>query len=306
MANQMNSISRQTTGLTAVFALTVALLASACIGTGTDVGNPGLFDTGLAPDAGSDTSTTDDASAGADTSGESDSGAAPDTSTADTTEPMDTTADTVVPDDTSMSDAEADSISPDTDLPHADVSDVTEDASDIGPLDADTDDAMDGDVTGDADATPGDTSDDAGADVSADVETDTIVVTDPYEGRPAGQCVGNTDCPGEFTFCADTAPGGICNGCTPGGTDCPAGTECGSFGACQRDCDTVEDCPLGLTCSGGGVCILLRCVSGVCPVPQFTCNESGLCNRAACGPATPCPTGTSCIDEICVEDNLVD
>jgi hypothetical protein len=41
-------------------------------------------------------------------------------------------------------------------------------------------------------------------------------------------------------------------------------------------------------------------------VPQFTCSESGLCNRATCAPDAPCPSGTACVDDLCVENNLLD
>ena len=280
-----------------VLALAASLLVVSCMGTGTDVGNPGAFDTDTLPPA-PDSGAVQDASAGSDATGASDAGSIQDVDMADATEPADVASDTNLPD-TVEADIAPDAVTPDADGADSDAIDSTGDTAvvdtdtvgDTGAwLDAILDDAL-GDVT---------------VDVIGDADSDSSIVTDPYAGRPAGQCVGSLDCPGDFTFCADNAPGGICNGCTPDGTDCPTGTQCGEFGACQRDCETVADCPLGLTCGSGGTCVLLRCVAGVCPVPQFTCSESGLCNRASCGLDSPCPTGTTCVNDLCVENNLLD
>jgi hypothetical protein len=297
MATPMRNSGTTRTATTAWFALAASLLVVSCIGTGTDVGNPGAFDSDTMPPP-PDSGTGQDASAESDATGASDAGSIQDADMTDTAQPTDATSDTDLHD-TVDPDIAPDAVTPDADVVDSDAADSTDDTAVL-----DTDDGLD---TGDGlDADPGDTFNDATVDVIDDVDSDSSIVPDPYEGRPAGQCVGSLDCPGDFTFCADNAPGGICNGCTPGGTDCPVGTQCGEFGACQRDCETVTDCPLGLTCSSGGVCILLRCVAGICPVPQFTCSESGLCNRATCSPDSPCPSGTTCVDALCVENNLLD
>lgn len=294
----MNTNANRRPGKVAVVSLTAALLFSSCVGIGTDVGNPGDFDFDEVPVA--DSGAGQDASAGGDSASEPDMNVA-DTSLSDATEPTDANSD-ANPSDVLDSDGSAADVTLDSDLPDS-----------LAP-DADPGDAVSGDGGLNADAEPdagdavGTDATDAAVDTADDTtaETDSFVVTDPYEGRPAGQCARSADCPGDFTFCADTAPGGICNGCTPDGSDCPAGTQCGEFGACQRDCTTVADCPLGLTCNSSGVCALLRCVAGVCPVPQFSCSESGLCNRATCSPDAPCPGGTTCVEDLCIEDNLLD
>lgn len=116
--------------------------------------------------------------------------------------------------------------------------------------------------------------------------------------RPRGQCVGSDDCPGTL-FCAETAPGGICNGC--GADPCPAGTSCNEFGACARGCAGDEDCPVGLRCHPTqDICALKSCSLDVdCEAP-FVC-DSGFCRRPSCGGGSACPAPLACEAGVCVE-----
>ena len=126
--------------------------------------------------------------------------------------------------------------------------------------------------------------------------------TDPWQGRPTGQCTRNADCPDgpNGASCNRAAPGGICLGC---GTDdhCPSVAECTQFGACGITCASTDDCPPGLTCGGTGLCAILSCTNGVCPDPLFGCSDSGRCERLPCTPDIACPEATTCVDGLCIE-----
>jgi hypothetical protein len=121
----------------------------------------------------------------------------------------------------------------------------------------------------------------------------------PVEERPAGQCLRNGECGGEFGFCAREAPGGICNGCGSD-SDCPGSAEC-VMAVCRQPCRAETDCPAGMTCGSGNLCIIQSCQRGQCPDPRFGCTERGLCQRIACDGPEVCPEGTLCQAEVCVE-----
>lgn len=115
--------------------------------------------------------------------------------------------------------------------------------------------------------------------------------------RPQGQCARGADCPGAL-FCADTAPGGICNGC---GTDpCPSDTSCNQFGACSRDCTVDADCPAGMRCHGTQeVCVLVGCAEASDCTPPYVC-DANFCRRPSCAAGT-CPAPFVCVGDVCVE-----
>jgi len=132
--------------------------------------------------------------------------------------------------------------------------------------------------------------------------------TDPYAGRPIGQCVEDADCQenNASLTCTRTAPGGICNGCGVD-ADCPGSTTC-YMGACVIGCDDangVDDCPPGLYCLSSGKCGISWCAGGECAVPMFGCSESGRCARMECTAAISCPESTTCVDDLCIEDRAL-
>ena len=114
MASPMSTHSNQRPGRMAVVSLAAALLFSSCIGTGTDVGNPGEFDFDTLPPP-QDSGAGQDASTGGDSASEPDS-AFEDASISDTTEPTDASSDTT-PSDTLDSDGSAADVTLDSDLP---------------------------------------------------------------------------------------------------------------------------------------------------------------------------------------------
>jgi hypothetical protein len=58
-----------------------------------------------------------------------------------------------------------------------------------------------------------------------------------------------------------------------------------------------------MECLGSGMCGIVPCADGSCPVSLFGCGESGeRCARIDCSAgAGACPSGTSCIEGICIE-----
>ncbi len=115
---------------------------------------------------------------------------------------------------------------------------------------------------------------------------------------PPGQCGDSWDCPGTL-FCADSAPGGICNGCS-GNDPCPDGLWCNEFGSCSRDCETRADCPQGMRCHPTQtVCVLESCgATDDCEAP-YVC-DGGMCRRPECGDGS-CPGPLVCVDGMCIE-----
>lgn len=132
-------------------------------------------------------------------------------------------------------------------------------------------------------------------------------MSDPFAGRPTGQCSSDADCPvgPNGQMCSRALPGGACLGCGSD-ADCPNGTSCSMFAACVTDCSTDDDCPPGLECLGSGRCAALSCAADVCPVALFACNGSNRCERADCS-ADPnvCPAQTTCVDGRCIEDRAL-
>lgn len=145
---------------------------------------------------------------------------------------------------------------------------------------------------------PSETATPATNDTNDDTD-DTSVASDATwpADRPHGQCATGTDCPGDLV-CADTAPGGICNGC--GAEPCPDGTSCNQFGACSRDCTGDADCPAGLRCHGTHeVCVLVGCALASDCTPPYAC-EANFCRRPSCV-AARCPAPFVCAGDVCVE-----
>ena len=155
------------------------------------------------------------------------------------------------------------------------------------------------------DVAPGDLQDTARED---SVESD---ANDPWADRPLGQCAVNDDCPSVdgFRSCARQRPGGVCS-CRLIEGGCPNSSYCSEdFPSCVEECSTQgseEDCPPGLVCGLSLRCLQLSCVSGLCPVPMFGCDDSGRCARIECGPDVDCPDRTTCTDGYCVEDRLLE
>lgn len=142
-------------------------------------------------------------------------------------------------------------------------------------------------------------------DISPEVSEDVAETADASPGdatfpsdRPRGQCAGSSDCPGAL-LCAESAPGGICNGC--GGEPCPEGTACNQFGACSRDCAGDDECPVGMRCHPSqDICALVVCaLNADCEAP-YVC-DAGFCRRPACDAASPCPASFACVGGVCVE-----
>lgn len=169
-------------------------------------------------------------------------------------------------------------------------------------------DATAADVDSDSDTIPLDSG--SPVDVDSDVPGETVTsetsdAQDPIDAsdavwpadRPQGQCARGADCPGAL-FCADTAPGGICNGC---GTDpCPSDTSCNQFGACSRDCAGDADCPAGMRCHGTQeVCVLVGCAEASDCTPPYVC-DANFCRRPSCA-AGACPAPFVCVGDVCVE-----
>lgn len=110
------------------------------------------------------------------------------------------------------------------------------------------------------------------------------------------QCHQGRRCPGTST-CTATAPGGVCNGCGSD-TDCPAGTTCGNFAACVRDCQRDADCGGALRCTSMGLCAIRTCsATTACPAP-YVCSGT-LCQRPSCDGG--CPSSMTCSGTVCVE-----
>lgn len=141
---------------------------------------------------------------------------------------------------------------------------------------------------------------DAGVDAGVDAGSDAGVDAGPPPldaGYSQVQCRSAPDCPGQST-CTVTAPGGVCNGCGSI-NDCPSGTDCGTFGACTRDCTVDADCGGALRCTGNGLCAIRSCsASNPCPAP-YLCGTSNLCQRPTCG--SGCPAPFTCVGTVCVE-----
>jgi|GEM_PF-2292542 len=123
-------------------------------------------------------------------------------------------------------------------------------------------------------------------------------------GGPQGQCGDSSDCPGVL-FCAASAPGGICNGCS-GNDPCPADLWCNEFGSCSRDCETRADCPQGMRCHPSlTVCTLESCSDdNDCEAP-YLC-DVGSCRRPECGDDGVCPIPLVCVVGMCLEPYWVD
>ncbi len=158
--------------------------------------------------------------------------------------------------------------------------------------------ATDMDKANDMSVAP-DATTDSGVDAAVD-----MAIADPYAGRPLGQCVVNDDCPENPNgkLCNRNLPGGSCGFC---GNDSVCDDECFN-GTCITTCGETEDCPPGLRCTGTGRCAAERCDSGVCPVPLFGCSESDFCTRIDCSnDPNSCPSGTTCVDELCIEDRML-
>ncbi len=138
----------------------------------------------------------------------------------------------------------------------------------------------------------------------ADVSEETAdVASEVTITGPQGQCGDSWDCPGTL-FCADSAPGGICNGCS-GNDPCPDGLWCNEFGGCSRDCETRDDCPQGMRCHPTQtVCVLESCGdTGDCEAP-YVC-DGGMCRRPECGDAS-CPSPLVCVEGMCLEPYWID
>lgn len=160
--------------------------------------------------------------------------------------------------------------------------------AELSDVSADVDDAGD---SGDADSDDPDITDITDSDLS-----------DPFVGRPTGQCIDSGDCPSGF--CSD-APGGVCVGC--GSTaDCPGGAEC-RVGTCIFTCQSETDCPPGFECLGSGRCGIIACQQGVCPVSLYACGETNpsRCARASCNNGEQCPENTTCTNGVCVADRAL-
>lgn len=178
-------------------------------------------------------------------------------------------------------------IAPDTDPTDARAGSETTPASDTtideGVTEADLD-------------TPAPTDTDAPSETGAFDTGDALDPPWPTD-RPHGQCASGVDCPGDLV-CAETAPGGICNGC--GADPCPDGTSCNQFGACSRDCTEDADCPAGLRCHGSQqVCVLVTCVEASDCTRPYVC-DANLCRRPQCA-AAGCPAPFVCAGDVCVE-----
>ena len=177
-------------------------------------------------------------------------------------------------------------------------SDVDTVGLDASAPDVDQDDAATPEV-GDS-AAPDSHDPDVASDVSevSEIAADSLSDAEFPTDRPRGQCAASDDCPGTL-FCAETAPGGICNGC--GAEPCPDGTSCNEFGACARDCGGDDDCPVGLRCHPTqDICALKSCSSGAdCEAP-YVC-ESGFCRRPSCEVGSACPAPLACEGGVCVE-----
>jgi hypothetical protein len=123
-----------------------------------------------------------------------------------------------------------------------------------------------------------------------------------------GQCWKHSQCP--QGTCSAEAPGGICLGCGTPSLHCPADFDiCATGGACSIDCSDDSDCisGSGMRCitdlDGNDVCALRSCSNpGDCN-SIYEC-RGGFCKRVLCPGGGGCPSGTTCKDEICVEDHL--
>jgi hypothetical protein len=123
-----------------------------------------------------------------------------------------------------------------------------------------------------------------------------------------GQCWKHSQCP--QGTCSTEAPGGICLGCGDPSQHCPAGFDiCATGGACSIECTDESDCVSGsgMVCitdlDGNDVCALRSCNgAGSCP-SIYEC-RGGFCKRVLCPVGNECPSGTTCRDQICVEDHL--
>ncbi len=159
-----------------------------------------------------------------------------------------------------------------------------------------------------ADATDLSTPDLASADLlAADLTMQSVgdlaVKTEP------GQCYTNAHC-GAGRTCNKELPGGLCDGCMNFGANCKSGfdDEC-IGGMCARGCTGDGDCLPGWSCAsfmGSMYCRLKSCtLSSECG-PHLECRTSGIgmvCQRFLC-PASTCPTGTACMNGVCVEGYL--
>lgn len=162
---------------------------------------------------------------------------------------------------------------------------------------------------GDDLGTVSDAGSDTGSDMSlADAEQDLGVdaaadVGDPFASRPVGQCAVTSDCPENPNGkdCNRLLPGGSCGACDAF-NDLFCDDTCFN-GTCVTTCGTTEECPAGLRCTGSGRCAAQPCVNDVCPVPMFGCSASGLCQRIDCSAdANICPSNTTCLLGLCIED----
>lgn len=201
----------------------------------------------------------------------------------------------------------------------------TEDAGDVandGSVPSDTVDLDDDPQVVDTteptiDAQP-DTAVDLAPDPSIDVELEVVTDPsadngDPFADRPPGQCIQNSDCPLmiglDFRECRAGAPGGICACSASMEGDCPGESECDEgFGVCVTTCPggTDEECPPGMSCSAGR-CGMMQCVSGVCPVAMFGCDDDfspARCSRVPCDEG--CPADTTCVSNLCIENRMVE
>lgn len=152
--------------------------------------------------------------------------------------------------------------------------------------------------SGVADAGPADSGvADAGAPDAGVVRMDAGSTVDAGSlGLSLVQCHQGRRCPGAST-CTTTAPGGVCNGCGSD-ADCPAGTTCGNFAACVRDCQRDADCGGALRCTSMGLCAIRTCsATTACPAP-YVCSGT-LCQRPSCDGG--CPSQMTCSGTVCVE-----
>ena len=193
------------------------------------------------------------------------------------------------------------------------TADVSTDLSPRDVGDPGSDPAVTGEDLGAAEDTPAETTEDPTVDPADTGAGDTgeTDASDPWEGRPLGQCAVNDDCPevDGFASCVRTRPGGVCS-CRKSDGGCPHTSYChDEFPSCVEDCSTAgsqEDCPPGLVCSLTLLCKQLDCVGGECPVPLFGCDDSNRCARIECDGETICPDHTTCVAGYCVEDRLLD
>ena len=87
---------------------------------------------------------------------------------------------------------------------------------------------------------------------------------------------------------------------------CPGFEEC-YFGACRVSCNADDECPAGKRCASFNRCVIVACTAeAICPVPLFGCDSQGKwCVRVNCTGGESCPSLTTCVDGLCIEDHAL-